>query len=247
VAFAQLHWFSAVLAKQTTTWAIVPDAGTPPFATFYLLHGLSDDHTTWMRRTRIESYVAGRPLIVVMPDGGRGFYTNHFDGGPQWATHVGVELPTFIERTFPAMATRNGRHVGGLSMGGYGALRIALGYPERFASANSHSGAVLGPRRRADFPPTPEYRAIVGPNSGVAGTENDLALLAAGAKAGGLLPRLRVDCGTDDFLLDDNRSFNRQLVDAGINHEYQEFPGGHTWDYWDEHVREAIEFHLRPG
>lgn len=247
MAFAQLHWHSTTLGKETTTWVLLPDDGTPPFATLYLLHGLSDDHTAWMRKSRVESHVAKRPLIVVMPDGGRGFYTNHYDGGPQWATHVGVELPALIERTFPAAATRDARHVGGLSMGGYGALRVALGYPDRFASAHSHSGAVLGPRRRVDFPPTPEYRAIVGPHSGLAGTDNDLTLLAGRAKAGGLLPRLRFDCGTDDFLLEDNRQFNRQLVDAGIDHQYVEFPGGHSWDYWDQHVGEAIDFHLNSG
>ena len=244
MAFVQLHWPSATLGRQVTTWAVVPDVGTPPFATLYLLHGLSDDHTVWLRRTRLEAHVADRPLIVVMPDGGRGFYTDHHDGGPQWATHVGVELPTVVERILPAIPTRDGRFLSGLSMGGYGALRVALGYPDRFASAVSHSGAVLGPRRRNDVPPSAEYRAIVGPGSGLAGTDNDLALLAATAKDGGLLPRLRMDCGTDDFLLDDNRALNRQLVDAGIDHQYQEFPGGHTWDYWDEHVRDGIAFHL---
>ena len=245
MAFAQLHWSSQTLGKQVTTWVLLPDGGTPPFATFYLLHGLSDDQTMWMRRTRVEMYAAGRPIIIVMPDGGRGFYTDHHDGGPQWATHIGVELPTMIERTFPAKATRDGRFTGGLSMGGYGALRIALGYPDRFASAVSHSGAVLGPRRRNDTPPSAEYRAIVGHHSGIAGTENDLALLAQRAEAGGLLPRLRIDCGTDDFLIEDNRTLDRQLSEAGIPYEYAEYPGGHTWDYWDEHVRDAIDFHLR--
>ena len=247
MAFVQLHWPSATLGRQVTTWAVLPDGGTPPFATLYLLHGLSDDHTVWLRRTRLESHVAGRPLIVVMPDGGRGFYTDHHDGGPQWATHLGVELPTFVERNLPAVATRDGRFLSGLSMGGYGALRLALGYPDRFASAVSHSGAVLGPRRRNDVPPSAEYRAIVGPGSGLAGTDNDLARLAAAAKAGGRLPRLRLDCGTDDFLLDDNRAFNRQLVDVAVDHQYQEFPGGHAWDYWDEHVRDGIAFHLASG
>lgn len=244
MAFAQLHWYSTVLQKQTTTWVLLPDVGNPPFSTFYLLHGLSDDQTVWMRRTRIETYVAKRPVIVVMPDGGRGFYTNHYDGGPQWATHIGVELPTFIERTFSARADREGRHIGGLSMGGYGALRVALGYPDRFASANSHSGAVLGPRRRVDFPPTPEYRAIVGPHHGLAGTDNDLALLADRAKTGNLLPRLRLDCGVDDSLLEDNRALHAALTTAAVPHQYAEYPGGHTWEYWDDHVREALDFHL---
>ena len=247
MAFAQLHWFSRVLEKQTTTWVLLPDKGTGPFATFYLLHGLSDDQSMWLRRTNVERYVADVPLIVVMPDGGRGFYTDHSGGGPQWATHVGVELPTMVERTFPAKPTRDGRFVGGLSMGGYGALRLALGYPDRFASATSHNGAVLGPRwRHPTDPPTPAFQSIVGP-AGYDGSPNDLVHLARQAQAGGLLPRLRIDCGVDDFLIEDNRTFARELAAAGVPHEYREFPGAHTWDYWDEHVREAIAFHREGG
>jgi S-formylglutathione hydrolase FrmB len=242
MAFAQLHWFSQVLGRQTTTWVLLPEQGTGPFATFYLLHGLGDDHTIWLRRTRLEVYVAGQPLIVVMPDGGRGFYANHHDGGTQWATHVGVELPGMIERTFPALPTRDGRFIGGLSMGGYGALRVALGHPDRFASATSHSGAVLGPGRRRDIPPSPEWKPIVGP-TGWEQSGNDLAPLAVRAKTGGMLPRMRIDCGVDDFLLEDNRTFHRQLEQAGVPHDYLEYPGGHTWEYWDTHVKDAIQFH----
>ena len=126
-------------------------------------------------------------------------------------------------------------------MGGYGALRIALGYPDRFASAVSHSGAVLGPRRALT---PPELAAVVGPTGDLAGTGNDLLLLATEARRGGLLPRLRLDCGTDDFLLDANRTFDRQLSDANVPHDYAEFPGGHDWTYWDDHVRDGIAFHL---
>lgn len=244
MSFAQLHWPSQVLGRQTTTWVLLPDQGTGPFPALYLLHGLSDDHTIWMRQTRLESYVAGKPLMIVMPDGGRGFYANHHDGGPQWATHFGVELSGMIERIFPAIPTRAGRFIGGLSMGGFGSLRIALGYPDRFSSVTCHSGAVLGPGRRKDLPPSKEWKSIVGPigweNSG-----NDLTPLAKQAATVGLLPRMKIDCGIDDFLLDDNRLFHKQLADAGIAHDYVEHPGGHNWDYWDLHVRDAIDFHLR--
>ena len=243
MSFAQLHWFSPVLGRQTTSWVLIPDTGTGPFPTTYLLHGLSDDHTIWLRRTRLEAYAAGKPLIVVMPDGGRGFYTNHFDGGPQWATHIGVELPGMIERTFPAIPRRDGRSIGGLSMGGYGALRVALGYPDRFASAVSHSGALLGPGRNKVVAPSQEWKSIVGP-AGWTDSENDLARLAVQAGTGGMLPRIRFDCGTDDFLIDDNREFHSQLTRAGIPHQYAENPGGHTWEYWDLQVRDAIAFHL---
>jgi putative tributyrin esterase len=242
MTFAQLHWFSGVLGRQTATWVLLPESGVPPFSTFYLLHGLSDDQSMWLRRTRLESHVGDRPLIVVMPDGGRGFYTDHHDGGPQWATHIGVELPGMIERTFPALPQRAGRFIGGLSMGGYGALRIALGWPERFASASSHSGAMLGPGRRNGVPPSREWDPVIGP-AGWAGSANDLARLAEDARDRGVFPRLRIDCGTEDFLLDDNRAFHQSLVDAAVPHEYAEFSGSHDWSYWDLHVRDAIAFH----
>lgn len=141
MAWSTIHWKSDVLGKQTTAQVLLPDVGKPPYATFYLLHGLSDDSTNWLRRSRIEVYAAGLPLIVVMPDGYRGFYTDN-DQGPAYAKHFGEELPSFVERTFHAKAARGARAIGGLSMGGYGALRIGLGYADRFCSVNSHSGAV---------------------------------------------------------------------------------------------------------
>ncbi len=238
MAFCQLHWFSKVLGKQTTTWVLLPDDLPGPFAAFYLLHGLSDDHTMWMRRTRIEMYAAGKPLIIVMPDGGKGFYTNH-NQGPRWAEHIGAELPGMIEKTFPAIADRNGRHIGGLSMGGYGALRVALEYSDRFSSANSHSGSLLFGTKPQTIP---DRMLMVG--SEPAGSSHDLLVLARQAQKAGNLPRLRIDCGVDDFLIEDNRQLHRSFNEADIPHQYEEFPGAHTWDYWDLHVREAMAFHL---
>src|SRR5580704_1936168 len=101
MAFIQLRWFSNVLSKNVETWLLHPDIGRPPFPTLYLLHGLSDDCTTWMRRTRIEVHAANYPMMIVMPDGFRGFYTNA-DSDPRYATYIAEELPAMIERTFAA-------------------------------------------------------------------------------------------------------------------------------------------------
>jgi len=145
--FCDLHWFSKVLGKQVSTYVVLPDEGPGPFPVLYLLHGLSDDHTIWLRRSRIEWYVRNLPLIVVMPDGYRGFYTNN-DAGPAYATYMAEELPEKIETWFPASRVREGRCISGLSMGGYGAFRLALGYPDKYVSATSHSGALtIGSRR----------------------------------------------------------------------------------------------------
>ena len=127
-------------------------------------------------------------------------------------------------------------------MGGYGALRLALGYPDRYCSVNSHSGAVLFPEDRMNIMSAAEHELMFSDKP--AGSSHDLRELARKAKAAGVLPRMRIDCGTEDFLLAQNRAFHRSLTEMQVPHEYQEFPGDHTWDYWDLHVRAAIEFHL---
>src|SRR3954447_26011890 len=97
MALCEVHWQSQVLRKKLGTYVILPDVGEPPFRTFYLLHGLSDDHTTWLRRTRIEWYVRDLPLIVVMPDGFRGFYTDNH-AGPAFARYTAKDLVAFVDR-----------------------------------------------------------------------------------------------------------------------------------------------------
>ncbi|WP_428940496.1 alpha/beta hydrolase [Fontivita pretiosa] len=242
MSICQIHWFSKVLDKTVATTVILPDAGRPPFATYYLLHGLSDDHTIWHRRTRIEWYVRQLPLMVVMPDGYRGFYTN-ISNGPAYARYISEELVGFIQRTFPARASRAARCIGGLSMGGYGALRAALAYPHLYASANSHSGALMHGSKTWPRSNGMDRSDVFGADP--RGTDHDLLHLAARAGRQRPLPRLLIDCGTDDFLLKDNREFHLKLEALGVEHEYWEYPGGHDWDYWDNHVRDAIAFHAK--
>src|SRR5262245_4545111 len=125
MALCDVHRYSELLQKHVGMHVILPDAADGPFPTFYLLHGLSDDYTNWMRRTRVEFYAMNLPLIIVMPDGYRGFYTNTESGVP-YARYIAEETVGFVERTFPAARSRETRFIGGLSMGGYGALRLAL-------------------------------------------------------------------------------------------------------------------------
>lgn len=243
MAFVDFHWFSKTLGKQLASYILLPEVGEGPFCVFYLLHGLSDDHTIWLRRTRIEQYVAGLPLIVVMPDGFRGFYTAN-EQGPDYDAYLAQELPEVIERYFPARRDRAGRCIGGLSMGGYGALRMALTHPDRYVSAHSHSGAVLHGTKPWPASEHAEFNRIFGANA--AGSRHDLMHLAKQAKSAGVtLPKLRIDCGTSDYLVEDNRKLHQHLVELGIEHEYEEFPGEHNWAYWDVHVKEAVQFHAR--
>jgi putative tributyrin esterase len=243
MACATLNFHSPALAKACSMTVIVPEGsvGQPPFPVCYLLHGLSDDHTSWARQTSIERHVAGLPLIVVMPDGGRGFYCDAVDG-PAYERHLLDDVIGFVDRTFHTMPERQGRVIGGLSMGGYGAIKLALKYPQLFCSAVSHSAA-LDVQRRLERPEVAaEMRRIFGPAPG--GGPNDPYALAATIDRT-LLPALRLDCGLEDGLLEENRAFHRHLEQLGIPHEYAECPGAHTWEYWDCHIQEALAFHQR--
>lgn len=234
----ELHYFSPALGMHTAANVLLPESKLEgPFAVMYLLHGLSDDHTIWMRRTSIERYVEGLPLIVVMPDGGRGFYTDAVDGFAYEKATM-EDLAGMIRKFLPV---RDKWCVTGLSMGGYGAVRLALRFPKTFVSAAAHSGAMdFGhwPELREGTPD--EFRRILGDSP--AGGVNDLYTLASGLKKADR-PKLRIDCGVDDFLIEANRSFDAHLTSLGYSHEYREFPGSHQWSYWDEHVQEAIAFH----
>jgi putative tributyrin esterase len=243
MACATLHFHSPALLKACSMNVIFPErsVGTPPFPVFYLLHGLSDDHTSWSRRTSIERHVADLPLIVVMPDGGRGFYCDAVEG-PAYERHLLEDVIGFVDRTCQTIPERQGRVIGGLSMGGYGAIKLALKYPQLFCSAVAHSAA-LDVQRRIERPEVAEeMRRIFGPAPG-GGPDDPYALAETIDRR--LLPALRLDCGLEDGLLEENRAFHRHLEQLGIPHEYAEFPGAHTWDYWDHHVQEAIAFHQR--
>lgn len=237
----ELHYFSNALGMQTAANVILPDPKFPgPYSVMFLLHGLSDDHTIWLRRTSIERYVADLPLIVVMPNGGRGFYSDAVEGF-QYNTAIGVELVDLVKQYFP---TNDHWCVAGLSMGGYGAFRLAFDRPELFRSATALSAALhFGHRQvQGDEAWVNEMTRVTGPNP--AGGKDDLY-----TKLESLLPNrvpaLRMDCGAEDFLLWANQEFHAFLEEKGVEHEYEEHPGEHNWAYWDAHIQPALEFHRR--
>ena len=232
---ARLQYFSSALQKQTAVNLILPEASGEPMTPWLLLHGLSDDETSWARRTGLERYVEGLNVLVAMPDGGRGFYVDAAEGFA-YLSALAEELPTMLARYF---RLRDAWAVGGLSMGGYGAVRFGLGRPGRFRSVHAHSAA-LGFAHDPRYVETPEFARIVGAPS--VGGKDDLFHLASRVEKP---PTIRIDCGTEDFLLDDNRAFHRHLDGIGLAHEYEEFPGSHDWTYWDHHVKGQLAFHRK--
>jgi putative tributyrin esterase len=248
MAFATVNFHSYSLRGGSALNVLLPSDDPPlrrPWATLYLLHGGTEDHTHWMRSSSIERYVRGWPLAVVMPAGGNGWYTNAVGGGERHEDHLLKDVIGFVERTFPVRAERAGRAIGGVSMGGYGAVKVGLKHHDRFASVHSHSGPLAllhRPKGIKPEPLPPDLRRVFG-DGAVNGPEDPFAIVTK--LDHGRLPALRIDCGTGDELLNENRAFHKHLEGMRIAHEYKETAGGHVWGYWDQQVREAIAFHVK--
>ncbi len=232
---------TVILPQQTTSqvgMAGVERAGDPPV--LYLLHGLSDDDTTWVRRTSIERFVAPLGLAVVMPAVHRSFYTDEAHGLPYWA-FLTEELPAVVADFFRVSQRREDTFVAGLSMGGYGALKWALRIPEKFAAAASLSGAL----DVAALQFRPEVRSDVDDrvfgNMTVAGSGDDLFALLDGLDPD-RAPALAVHCGTSDPLLADNRRFSQALSDKGFGFLSDFGPGAHDWAYWDGRIQDVLSW-----
>jgi S-formylglutathione hydrolase FrmB len=250
MAFFDCHFFSESLGLAVSAHVLVPQDSAPKgrklHPTLYLLHGLSDDHTIWLRRTGIERYAAARNLAVVMPAAARSFYQD-MASGPRYWSYLSEELPVLMRHFFPLSDERADTFAAGLSMGGYGTLRLGLALPQQFAAVASFSGALDLPRRLRESGKTgsrisqAEWDAIAGQGADATGTTSDLHFLAKRvAEGSGPKPALYLSCGTEDELLGDSRAFHSHLDRLRYNHRYEEGPGGHDWSYWDEQIERAI-------
>lgn len=211
-----------------------------PPAVLYLLHGLSDDHSTWLRRTSIERYVAGLPLAVVMPAVNRSFYTDI--GDDAYWTFISEELPKIVQSFFRISNDWKKTFVAGLSMGGYGAFKLGLTHPERYAAAASLSGAlniISAAERNKDLCC---FERIFGSTEELAGSANDLFALVDRFPSG-TQTKFYQCCGTGDFLYQDNLDFKTRAEKAGLDLTYEEHPDEvHNWSYWDQQIQTVLKW-----
>ena len=251
MAFLQIQFFSEALNVASTVNAILPETnqGIGMDASgeeklpkvLYLLHGYSDDHSIWMRRTSVERYAAGHNLAVIMPAVNHSFYCNEVYGEKYW-DYVSEELPAAMHRFMRLSGRPEDTYVAGLSMGGYGTMRLALTYPERFAGAASFSGAVdlagsFYRRHRAD-----EADRVFGSRKDLKGSEYDTFFLMQKNAKAVRKPWLYVSCGTADFLYDQHKEFVPALKKNGWDVTDYEKPGAvHEWGFWDEQIKVFID------
>ncbi len=243
MAFLQIGLHSNALGMAVSLDAIVPQSQNGPLKVLWLLHGLSDDHTIWQRRTSIERYVEGRGVAVFMPCGARSFYCD-IPGGLRYETHVAEELPAIVQSMFNLSEKREDHFIAGLSMGGYGAFKIALRHPDRYGAAASFSGVldVDSFYRLMEAEKVADVLADFGGKNPAGSRDDPRALLKDLVGAGATVPRLYQACGTEDFLYAGNLSFRDFARSLGADLTYEEGPGSHTWLFWDTYVQRALSW-----
>jgi S-formylglutathione hydrolase FrmB len=216
------------------------------YPVLYLLHGLGGDYRDWETKTRIDEYARRYRLIIVMPDAGNSWYTNSA-GNPhnKYEDYIAKDLVREVDDRYRTLNLRTARFIGGLSMGGYGAMKFGLKYPQMFSFAASFSGAFsmvrtgLDPKGRWPKGAIEEFTEILGAEGSETRTASDIATVIAKADPK-VAPFLYFDCGIDDNLVSSNREVGAQLQKAGFRFEYRERPGRHEWIYWDHQMREML-------
>ena len=216
------------------------------FKTLYLLHGMSGNEWDWVRLTGIERYATAKGIAVVMPAGEDLFYVN----GPRYnyADFIGEELVGMTRLMFPLSEKREDTFVAGLSMGGYGAMHTLLNFPDTFCAGASFSGVLDAVGAAEQSMNNQEARTMgvwqssFGDISKMKGSENDLFYMAEKLQKEGRLPAIYFACGTEDFLYQGNIKFRDFLKGLGAEFTYEEGPGSHTWEFWDEYVQHALDW-----
>lgn len=252
MAFLQVDYKSKAMGRKVHFNVFLPMDADPaadprgPWPALYLLHGIYGDCSSWVTSSCVQRYADERKLCVVMPDGENGFYLDHPDYLNNFAAYIGQELVEATRAMFPLSERREDTWIGGLSMGGYGALRTGLKFADTFGGIAAFSSALLLEdiqNRRSGNPLNNDAynRAMFGDPDRLLGSDLDPLHLALERKAAGKpLPRIYLSCGEQDFLLQANQAFEKALTEAGIEHTWRTTPGGHTWEFWEQEIRHVI-------
>lgn len=260
MAFIQVNLMSEALVRPVPVNVILPVdklvmPGMPkreekPYKTLYLLHGVFGNYMDWVCNTRLIRYAEEHDLAIVMPSGDNAFYVDQPAGHNYYGEFIGKELVELTRKMFPLSREREDTYIGGLSMGGFGALRNGLKYSDTFGRIVVLSGALLTEQMAAR---TEEHPLFIESKSYAEACFGDLTRLLESdknpkwlakklQKAGKELPGIYIACGESDGMLPLSKEMAAFLEEQGATVTYETGPGGHDWDFWDTYVKRAIEW-----
>ena len=240
--------FSAVLPVDLPpTDKLPPRYAGGPWPTLYLLHGYSGARNDWLKNSQIEMLAAQYGIAVIMPEGGNRFWVDNPETGISAGRLLGEELITITRAMFNLSDRREDTLIGGLSMGGYGAIRNGLKYNETFSTILAFSSALITTAyARGEFEkagemglPSSYYFHVFGPKEQVPGSDIDPAALAK-KRLGSGAPALFMACGSEDFLFSRNMELHDALTAMGYSHEWWVEPGIHDFDFWNRAIRAGL-------
>ena len=250
------HFNSEVLHTAENIEFTVPDKGAGPYRVVYLLHGLHGNQGTWNDYTMLPYYSKKYNALFVMPQAGRSFYSDQ-KYGRKYFSFITEELPQIIRAVFNVSVRREDTAVMGCSMGGYGALKLALSRPAQFGFCGSIAAACIYSKPildglRAD---TESYRKkgaeeaeILNDLYAICGDdleylpENDIAALIKNFPAGKPMPMIYAACGTEDGLRAENLKLRDDMKNTAFDFTYEEWSGGHEWYFFNEALKKTLEF-----
>jgi len=255
MAHIQVNYFSNVLVKDCQMDVLLPQrtADNPEWTkdtltdlpVIYLLHGMSDDNTSWLRKTRLERLIKHLPIAVILPNADLSWYANT-TYGMDYYDEIAIELPKIIHELFPQISTKREKNfIAGASMGGYGAYKIALS-TNHFSHAAALSGAFnpSGSSETLESFRSKEYwNGVINQRNDFENSPENLIHLAKQKLAlNEPMPKLYAWCGRQDFLYQDNQTFIKNLGALNISVDTEFTNGKHDWYYWDKFIENILEW-----
>jgi putative tributyrin esterase len=262
MAFMQVDFFSNALMRTTSFNIILPNDVSPMFAdpkhytrgmkTLFLLHGYCGNNKDWILYGNAMDIASKYNMAIVLPTGENSFYLDAKGTGKAYCRHVGEELVEYVRKTFGLSDKKEDTYIGGFSMGGFGAIHTALAYPNTFSKAIGLSSALIIHNIKGikeEFKDTHAdydyYTSVFGDLSKLETSVNNPEYLILKLKEGGqAIPKLYIACGTEDFLIKENRAFHEFLQKEKVDVEYIESPGVHDWVFWNKYLEPSVQWAL---
>ncbi len=263
MANAKVEFYSDCLKRFVTFQIIIPNdlpkewtEVNPhykrPMKTLFLLHGYSGNNTDWMLGSLINELAGNYNLAVVCPAGENAFYLDGPQTGRKYASYVGDELVRYVRNTFGLAQKMEDTYIGGLSMGGFGAIHTALQFNHNFAKAFAFSSALIihdiehmKPGEDNGVANYEYYQLVFGNLEELSGSINNPEELIRRHRASGeRIPAIYMACGTEDGLLKNNHAFRDFLKENDVEYAYCESTGIHNWTFWNQYLEPAIQWML---
>jgi S-formylglutathione hydrolase FrmB len=249
IALRDITFYSEALHREMQYRVFLPEvAGSQKLPVIYLLHGGGGTFRDWSNYSDVAQFASC--MLLVMPQGDYSYYVNAaLRPQDRYEDYIVNDLVSDVERQFPARTERGGRAILGVSMGGYGAINLALHHPEKFAFAGAISAAIDVPRRLFSWKrlnQSQAFRDMFGPDGTDTRRNNDPFVLVRSADPS-KMPYFYLTCGKQEALLAPNREFSALLDKGKIAHEFHIAPGGHEWNQWNialAGVFEALHRHI---